>query len=165
MELTKNHVAVAKFASTSTVREELASVLIKDGKVVATDSFRLVELPIECDADAMPVLISAKAFGKLKGKAITGQTGHQGLIVDVDGFGALLPSLDAGRFPDYEKLVPTADPEASVRINGRFLAEVLSLLAKTDPFETVQVDFHGQAKPVVISTKAGRGLVMPVVAR
>lgn len=165
MKLNKNHIAVAKFASASTVRAELSSVLIKNGRVVATDSFRLVELAIEDAEGAEPVLVDAKAFGKLRGKELEAETGipGAGLTIEADGVKTILQSIDASRFPDYEQVLPTSEPTASVRINGRYLAEVAALIAKTEKNETVLIDFYGQQKPVIISTSKGRGIVMPVL--
>lgn len=163
MELTKNHLAVAKFAATSQIREELASVLIKDGKVTATDSFRLVELDLKDTEGDTPVLINAKALGMIKGKKVVAETSETGISLSVDGMAMGLPSLDVERYPEYEKTFPTTEPEASVRVNARYLAEVLALLAKLDPFEAVTLELHGQMKPVMIISKGGgRGLVMPM---
>lgn len=164
MKLNKENIAVASFAAKSPIRPELASVLLKGGKIVATDSFRLIEMEVEEYEGDVPVLIPAKEFKAMKGKVILGEKSEEGYKLSSDQMTLIVSANgDPESYPDYEKIIPTEEPVLEIKVNGRYLAEVLSLLAKTHPFETVELSFYGPKKGIVLHTAKARGIVMPQV--
>lgn len=70
-------------------------------------------------------------------------------------------------FPKYEQVIPKGEPKAIVRVNGKYLSEIVTLLGNLSALNhTVDIEIHGENQPIVIKAEGngqtGRGLVMPI---
>lgn len=176
----KINLEVSRFASTNESRPELTGVFFTKDKVVATDSFKLVEIttprglkvedyPKVNGKAAMrgfkPFIVPAKELSKIKissNKDLPMLNNMAVSYVDdkrVDFITTDLESVQVkslrridGQYPDYERVFPKSKPKAEVLINGDFLAEVAELLAKTNKLRSIRVKFYGENMPLVIES-------------
>lgn len=187
--------SVSKFAAKSQSRPELCGVFITPKKVAATDSFRLVEVSVPTNVkvenfprynnkSAMkgfkPFIAPAQEFGKIK--LPTKKMGLPELnclavshLDDkmVEFFTSNLETGEIkvlrrieGRYPDYEKVIPTGKPVAEVVINAEYVKEMADLMSKFGKLKDMVIKFYGQDKPVMFESKnpdtgqVARGLIM-----
>ena len=176
------NLSVAKMASASNIREELASVIFMKDRTVATDSFRLLEIttpknlnvedfPKVDGASAMrgfqPFMVSAKALKEIKipkkakmpvmeSVAIKHVDNNRVEFLTTNGESADIKNIKRtnGQFPDYEKIFPTEKPLAEVELNGMLLAELLEVMSKLDRMSKVKIKVFALNKPIVIEAKS-----------
>ena len=71
-----------------------------------------------------------------------------------------------GKFPDYEMLFIKDAPVAEVEVNGNYMAEILTTLAKFNLLQSVKIKFYGKDKPVLFETsnenQKARAALMPL---
>lgn len=177
----KLNLEVARFASKTTIKPELASVLFADGKTVATDSTRLVEIttPKHQNAEdypitvghgefvtklAEPVMLSASQVKNLKVvKASKSLPVLNNVALFRDGKNVELVSTNLddknavsirpteGNFPDYEQVVPKGEASFQLDVNADLLAEILDTLAKLSTDKRVTIKFFDAKKPLLIT--------------
>jgi len=184
----QNNLNVAKFASTSDIRPELAGVLFTKSKTVATDAVRLIEVSTHAKLDVTkipqamqgfkPFIVNAKQLREVKlphNKSIAeldtlavkfrDDSKVELMTADKDGNQnvRVLRSI-AGEFPDYEKIFPTGAPVAEITINGEMIAELFATLAKIGNLSMVTLKLYGKTKPVVLEAgneqQKGRAMIM-----
>jgi len=148
----KNNIALAKVASTSTIREELACVAFYGDKTVATDSFRLVEMSASGKAKKTPVLYPAKALKAMKPKK-TDEYDDKSIPVK--------PAEAKGdRYPEYEQIFKRTEGKkyAEVKLNAEYLADLCTLLKDLDPFSaiTLRVPIESRYEPVILEADSVR---------
>ena len=181
---------VARFADKSERRPELAAVFFKKDMVVATDTFRLLEISTPANVkpeefpDAMrgfsPFLVDARAVSKLKiPKHKTLPALEYAAIKHLDKDNATFLTVDDtlsqstttarvvdGTFPDYEAIFPSGAPVLEITINGKLLAELLNTLSKLNKMSSVKLKLYGTEKPIALfaenDTQRARALLMPV---
>ena len=166
-----------KIASKKEVKPEIAGVLFTKDATIATDSFRLIKISTPKNGniedfpsnitplkDFQPFIIPAKALKDFK-IAKTENTRtipilENAVITEITPTTATLTSTDLdtvnkkefytidGEYPDWERIIPTAEPVASFTIKGDYLAELLAILAKLDPKKEVKVKFYGKDMPI-----------------
>lgn len=152
--------AVASCASTSTIRPELASVLItaQGGKLtaVATDSFRLIEkqIPLPQTVPVFTTLIPAKNAADIL-QVIPDSTitlsldEHQGSFV-WDG-NILSTRLVSASYPDYTQIIPkTYTAEATVS-KKEFEESIKRVSIFSDSFQKVSLGFDVKKKQLLLS--------------
>lgn len=186
----KNNLSCAKIASKDSFKPELSSVFFTKEKTVATDSFRLLEVSVSSNVepvefpDAMrgitPFLVDARGVSKIKipkHKTLTAldyvaikhidKTGVTFLTVDDDlAQNTITARVIDGKFPDYGNLFPVGAPKAEVTLNGKYLAELLEIMAGIGELNKVTIKLYGGEKPVALfaegSNQKARGLIMPI---
>lgn len=142
-----------KIISKSSIQPELSAIYFTPEKMVATDSFRLIEVKKGIDI-AEPRLLKAKGF---KGRG-TVTIDDNNLIND--GGKLIQGERVDGDYPDYEKACfENGKPKFSMYVNAKLLAE---LLAEVDAqgqnsFHKVRLDFFDPLKPLLITTVPGGG--------
>lgn len=169
---------VAKFASKSDVKSVIAGVLFKKDKVVATDSFRLLEVSTDKGLDVAeyprvgkvsamrgfkPFIVEAKAVKDIKIPRAASLPIAESVAVKhisndaVEFLTTDLGSTDIkrarrveGQFPDYEAIIPQGKPVVEVELNGEYLAELLQVMSKLDKVKKVKVKLYGGEKPIVL---------------
>ena len=170
--------AVAKFASKSDTRPELAGVFITKDKVVATDGFRLVEVSVPKTANVAeypktngksamqgvkPFIVPAKEFGKIKlpnnknvpilnNLAISYADNQRVDFITTDLENVQVKTLKRidAKYPDYEQIFPKGEVKAEVSVNGEYLAEVCETLAELSNLKDIKIKFYGDNMPLVI---------------
>ena len=188
----EHNLAVAKIASKSEIREELAGVYFTKDKTTATDSFRLLEVstpefdpkdyPQVEGASAMrgiqPFIVNAKMLREIKLPKKTSLPILKNVAIKhlhdnrVEFLTTNLESAEIknvrrinATFPNYEQIFPTGEPVAEIQVNGEYLAELVAIMAKLDPTSAVNIKFYADNKPVVFeagTAQKGRGLLMPL---
>lgn len=181
----QNNLNVAKMASKSDIKPELASVFFTKTKTVASDSWRLLEVttpkhgayPEDFSADAMrgvkPFMVDAKRLLAIKIPpskmhernvlALKHVADNSVSFLNNNGDILAAPRIN-GEYPEYERIIPNGQPIAETKLNGQLLGELLLLLAKIGKAEAVTLKFHGEGKPLVIEAtndeQSGRGFIM-----
>lgn len=160
--------ALAQIASQSPMHPQLACVKIGEGVAVATDSFRLVEVPTK-EYTETAIGVHAKALCTLKAKD-TFSIDEHGIpfITTSGGLTGAIGTEDMYGYPKYQKLIPDADSKeyASVLINAEYLIEVLQVLRQMNFAQRVVigVPILNSNKPLTVRTaEGGVGVVMPLM--
>lgn len=154
--------SVASCASTSTVRPELASVLLSEEggtlKAVATDSFRLAEKKISLTGAVKPFSILIPARNALD---IVQTLPEEEITVAIDEHqcafswktGVLTTRLVAASYPDYTQIIPKTFT-ANATILRKDLDGALKRAAIfSDTFQKVKLGFDISGKRLVISSR------------
>jgi DNA polymerase III sliding clamp (beta) subunit (PCNA family) len=171
---------VAKIADKSDRRPEIAGVLFKSDRTVATDGFRLLEISTPADVKAeefpktreggamlgcKPFLVSAKSLRDIKipknnrnlpivnNVAIKhiDEKRVEFLTTDMETANITMARRVEGKFPEYEVLFPTGKPVAEVLLNGDYLSELVGIMAKLGgATKQVRLKFYAPNKPIVM---------------
>ena len=151
-----------KITGKSSIRPELSAIYFTPDKMVATDSFRLIEVKKAIDIKE-PRIIKAKGF---KGRG-TVTIGDDDIIND---HGKLIQGerVDA-EYPDYEKAAfDNGEPKFSIMLNIKYLAELAAEVAAQScaAFDKARLDFYDKDKPLIITADGGtikvRAALMPI---
>ncbi len=137
-----------KITSKSSIRPELSAIYFAPNKMVATDSYRLIEVKKDIVFKGNPRPIKAKGFKGTKTVSID----DNDLIHDGD---KLIQGerVDA-EYPKYERVIPTGKPIFSIKVNAKYLAEIIAeadAQAGSDYNHTVRLDFYGEHRPMLIT--------------
>lgn len=166
-----HNLAIKAVCSKSDMKPEIAAVLFTPTCTVATDSFRLIEMGVvkpdinSGDGDCLPFLIEAKQLPKTTKKNELVKVEKEKATVK----GATYTLQETqGSYPDYTKVIPQGEPVARMRVNAKYLAEVLEIIGALDTtWSGVELEFYGDYKPLKIVGQSadgqrGMGLVMPL---
>jgi hypothetical protein len=142
---------VNKITSKSTMRPELTGIYFAPDKMVATDSFRLIEVKKDIAIEGAPRVIKAKGFRGNKAVSIAADN------IVKDGDKLIQGEATGGSFPDYEKIFADAadKPRFTMRVNAKYLAE---LAAEVDAqsghgLHAINIVFYESMKPLLITAE------------
>lgn len=153
---------VAPYASVSTVRPELGSVLLKSegGTItaVATDSFRLAEKKVSIESNLSPfsILIPAKN-ALLIAETITDDPidlfadDHQCTCVFRGG--KIMSRLVAAEYPDYVQIIPKSFTATATVLKKDFDSALKRTSIFSDSFQKVRLGFSPKEKNVSLSSR------------
>lgn len=184
----KLNLAVGKVASKTSIKPELGSIAFYGNKTVATDSFRLLEVSAPGAALEEPVMLNANHLkGNFKmtpdkermkfDKEYKAAMKQNGFLVELDEIKKKSGAEPIeGTFPKYEDILEPAfkrEDDIKFSINGKYLAEMLTIMAGTNKFAQVEFSIpQGQGKAIVLTAKTAktkdsesqivRGLIMPM---
>jgi DNA polymerase III sliding clamp (beta) subunit (PCNA family) len=154
-----------KLTSKSPVRPELASVYFCPDKMVATDSFRLIEVKKEIDIPA-PRVLKAKGF-RGRGSVSVSEAN----VINDDGK-LIQGELVEADYPDYETVFKGlgGQPRLTMHVNAKYLAELLTEIDAQagDQWHKVRLDFFDTVKALLITSQGPnenvsvRGLLSPM---
>lgn len=154
--------SVVSYASVSTVRPELASVLITgEGsalKAVATDSFRLAEkkVTIAGSIDAFSMLIPAKNAVDIM-QTLPDETIEIAVDEHQCAFywkkGVLTTRLVTANYPDYTQIIPKSFVSEATVLKKDFEAALRRTAIFSDTFQKVRLGFDVKAKAVALSAQ------------
>jgi hypothetical protein len=174
MKITKQQLALHKFASQSELRPALMGVHTDGVTAVATDTFRLVEMrntASDAAAESPLTLLDLKAvkLGKLDSADVTGDGSGDRVSLQVGDVAYQLPIEDASEYPKYQEFFDNAEKRdgASIKVNGKWLAEILAEMAKLNDLNAVTLKVSTDpCKPLIIraagSGHEARALLMPL---
>lgn len=154
--------AVVSYASVSTVRPELASVLLKsEGSTltaVATDSFRLAEKKISLPGSVseFSMLIPAK-----NATDIMQTLPDEPIQISVDEHqcafywkrGVITTRLVMANYPDYTQIIPKSFVSEATVLKKDFEAALKRTAIFSDAFQKVRMGFDSGAKAVALSAQ------------
>ncbi len=152
--------SVVAYASTSTVRPELASVLVSvEGgvlKAVATDSFRLAEKKISLSGSISPFSLLIPAKNALD---IVQTLPDEDIEVKVDdhqcaffwSHGVLMTRLVNANYPDYTQIIPKSFVAEATLLKKDFEAALRRTAVFSDTFQKVRVGFDPGSKKLSLS--------------
>ncbi len=186
----KHNIDIAKIAHKD--REPISGVMFSPDKTVATDGFRLLEVSCpNIDPSDFPVIDGAVAIKEFEPLIVNAKTLREIKIPKVKDIGIvssvaikeitddrvdfMTTDLETNKittakrvksdFPDYEQIFPKEEPIAEINLNGKYLAEMLSIMAKLGGNENkVKIKFYGEGKPLLLESgelQKARGLMMP----
>jgi len=155
--------SVVACASTSTVRPELASVMLSSegGMLVAaaSDSFRLAEkkIPAEKTGKQFKVLIPAKnaadILGTLpEGVEITLTVDEHQCACSWKG-GVVTTRLVSAQYPDYTQIIPKQFTAEATVLRKDFEAAVRRVSVFSDSFQKVRLGFDIKGKHLVFAAR------------
>lgn len=159
--ITKENLLVAKIAAKKSIKPEMNCIAFYGDRTIATDSFRLLEVPvINGEKYEEPIMMLADTVKIPKGMiGIEEPTGYR----------------VAGKYPDVDRVID-GDKHleyVEVSINGKMLGELLSQMGKlnkfctvkmkipTTPYRAIQLEAKCDHLPKNDERKA-RGLMMPM---
>ena len=154
--------AVVSYASVSTVRPELASVLLKsEGSAltaVATDSFRLAEkkISLATSVSDFSMLIPAK-----NAVDIMQTLPEETIQIAVDEHqcafywkkGVITTRLVTANYPDYTQIIPKTFVSEATVLKKDFEAALRRTAIFSDSFQKVRVGIDGSKKAVMLSAQ------------
>lgn len=153
---------VAPCASPSTVRPELASVLLSaEGgslKAVATDSFRLCEKQVAVSGNAEPFSILIPAKNALDIAQILPDSIIELLIDEhqcafsFEG-GVLATRLVTANYPDYAQIIPKSFVSEATLLRKDFDAALKRTAIFSDAFQKVRLNISAPDKQIALSAK------------
>ncbi len=154
--------SVMAYASVSTVRPELASVLVaSEGnllKAVATDSFRLAEKKISLSSSIAPfsILIPAKNAVDIM-QTLPDDTIEIAVDEHQCAFywkkGVLTTRLVTANYPDYTQIIPKSFVSEATVLKKDFEAALRRTAIFSDTFQKVRLGFDANAKAVALSAQ------------
>lgn len=147
-----------KITSKSTIRPELGSIYFTPDKMVATDSYRLIEVKKDIEV-AEPCVIKAKGF---KGRETVSIDDHD--IVN-DGGKLIQGARVDAEYPDYEQLFDLGEPKFTMLVNAKYLAELAAEVDAQahDTMHKMRIDFYGERRPLILSAEGEGGKGSPKV--
>ncbi len=154
--------SVAHYASVSTVRPELASVLItaEGGTLtaVATDSFRLAEKKINLSGTVPPFSLLIPAKNALDIIQVLPDTDigislddHQCVFTWKGGL--VTTRLVVANYPDYAQIIPKASVGEAVLLKKDFEAALKRTAVFSDAFQKVRLGFSVSEKKVTLNSQ------------
>lgn len=154
--------SVMSYASSSSVRPELASVLVSaEGgtlKAVATDSFRLAEKKVAVQGTIPPfsMLIPAKNAADII-QALPDEDIHISVDDHQCAFfwkkGVLTTRLVSASYPDYVQIIPKAFVSDATLLKKDFEAALKRTAIFSDTFQKVRLSFDVNNKKVLLSAQ------------
>lgn len=150
---------LSSYVSKSDIKPELACVLVKPDRMVATDSFRLVEVKGQTGIDKDTLIKLPKALKTLS--AVTLKDEKLGTMEK--GAWYELETIE-GAFPRYETIMPTAEPIATIRVNAEYLKEIAQTFEDKKKLGFVDISFFGELKALRFTNKdeSVTALLMPM---
>lgn len=154
--------AVSPYASVSTVRPELASVLLKsEGSnltAVATDSFRLAEKKISLSKSVEPFSMLIPAKNAID---IMQTLPDESIEISVDEHqcaffwkkGVLTTRLVTANYPDYTQIIPKSFVSEATVLKKDFEAALRRTSIFSDSFQKVRLGLDAGAKSVALSAQ------------
>ena len=154
--------SVANYASVSTVRPELSSVLLKaEGgtlTAVATDSFRLAEKKINLSGTVPPftLLIPAKNALDIIQTLPDTDVGvslddHQCVFTWKGGL--VTTRLVVGNYPDYVQIIPKSAVSEATLLKKDFEAALRRTAVFSDAFQKIRLGFTVSEKKVTLNSQ------------
>ncbi len=154
---------LSDFVQKASYGRSICGVLVKHDRVVATDSFKLIEHRLETGLAENEEIIVAlpkgvKTFDKVERVGKGADMTFKGAVHKINA------TIDE-QYPSYEQVIPKEKPIASVQINPAYLqdiAEAFAGIMKGKEFNGVTVEFHGETKPLVFKIDGTLALLMPI---
>jgi len=192
----KNNLNVAKIADAgNAIKPALGSVFFSKKHTVATDSFKLLEVSVDEglkveDYPAVDKKTAMRGFKPFMANAMQlkdikipknknlpilesvaikhiDDRSIEFLTTDLEVANTTKVMRVDDKFPDYEQLFPIGEPQAIIKINGKFLKSLLEVMTGVD--EQVEIKFYAKDKPLVLECggrekylQKARGLLMPI---
>lgn len=158
---TKDHLLVAKIASKNLIKPELACIAYYGDKVVATDTFRMLEIPVEGGVALKEPDLRLASSAKMPA----------GILKVAEPLG--VKPVDAGDYPkmDYVKKIHNEGEFVTVNVNGKLFGELLTQMAKLNRYGKVTLRVPLTAhKAIMLEAPMGdinsdikaTGLMMPL---
>jgi hypothetical protein len=115
-------------------------VHIMPDRIVATDSFKLVEIKTETGVTEAVTVVAPKALKTFDGVTVDGEK------ITLQNKGAeYLTRKHEGEFPAYEKVMPEGEPQITIRLQPQLLKEVAEAYGKE---AYVDMHIYGELKPL-----------------
>lgn len=170
MTYNKNNFAVAKAASRSGIRAEMACVAFYGDRTVATDSFSLIEMSATGKKKETPVLYYADDLKKVKMLKDTTFNDDKMPIPQAPVHGDVYPKVDVA-LNGFE-----SGEFTEIVVNAAFLENILSVMKRVDSkYGNVTLRVPQQHnRPIIITaqnkkdgevTQKARAFLMPVVKK
>ena len=154
--------SVAAFASPSTVRPELGSVLLSAEagivKAVATDSFRLAEKKLTVQGTIQPfsILIPAKnaldIVQTLPDETVEVLLDEHQCAFSWPG-GIVTTRLVTVPYPDYQQIIPKNFASESIVLKKDFEAVLKRTAVFSDQFQKIRMQFSVPEKKIIFSAR------------
>jgi len=149
---------LSAFVSSMKLGREIENVLVCPDKIVATDSFKLIEVLGETGAaDSFTVKLpkGLKTFDRVQKTDKGADVLHKGAIYSVE-------VGDAELYPKYEAIIPTDKPVYTVTLSPAHLAAICEAYKDCPSFT---LSMYGANKPVVFTEdkEKVRALLMAIL--
>lgn len=146
---------LSDFVSKEKIERAIEGVLIMPDKIVATDSYKLIEITTETGVPAPVIVKMPKGLKTFESVTAASVLTNKGATYQCE-------VLRADKYPKYEAVIPAGEPVATVRVNAEYLEQIASACKGAGQFHAVEIAFHGELKPLVFTTNGIRALLMPM---
>ena len=131
----------------------------RQGWLEATDSYKLVRIPVELDEEDVEGFIPIEAVTRARKHRVV----EIGAAVGVRVKDVVFDRPGDGTWPDLPKLVEADSSTFSIGLNARLLMELAEALGSDD----LRLDFTGSLTPIKVLPLGGEapqsvGLIMPI---
>jgi len=158
---TKDHLLTAKIASKSLIKSELACIAYYGDKVIATDTFRMLEVPVEGGVALKEPDLRLASSAKMPA----------GFLKVEDPLG--MKPVNAGKYPDMDlvKKIHNEGKIVTINVNGKLFGELLTQMAKLNRYGKVTLRVPmAEYKAIMLEAPMGdinsdikaKGLMMPL---
>ena len=148
---------LSEFISREHLKKAVEGVLITPDKIVASDSFKLIEIESGDTGVKKPIVLKVARYINRFEKVVVMDGEH--FVKDGDSFhkGKLVEE----KFPDYEVLIPKSEPVFTIKLSPLHLKEICTAF---EDKVYIKMEFHSESKPVVFTENTGslRALLMPI---
>jgi len=143
---------ITDFISKGPVERSINGVLVTPDKIVATDSFKLIEIKQASDIQKPTVFKMVKGFKTFETANDTGLIAKYGTICS--------NSIMEDAFPEYEKVIPQGEPVFEIDLSPEHLEAIFKAFKG---YPRITVKMYAKNKPVVFTNnKDIMALLMPM---
>jgi len=146
-------------AKTKGLKPAIEGVLFCNDKIVATDSFKLIEIEAEGDLIHIVPLSALK-----KGDTLSKGDGLNVNIVRTDGSVLTVEALPADDFPQYESILADAEARTKtiIKVSRKHLIDLLTAM-EPDAWDALELHVSSEPNmPLLVKGKGCKGLLMPL---
>lgn len=148
---------IHKFVAKDSPKQSITGVLVTPEKIVATDSFRLVEVTHPFPSVSEPTIVKLpKNCSKIDDISVS-----QGKVMVVSDGDISIGAIVDDTFPVYDAIFPTEKPMLEIKLNTAYLKEIAEFFERNEQ-PTFTVKLYGNLKPVLFEAGNIRALLMPI---
>ena len=151
---------ITAFTDKSELGRAIEGVRIEPERIVATDSFKLIEIIEHTGAeDSFTVKLpkGLKSFERVE-RTEAGAYLHKG---GASYSGQILHE----EYPKLEGIIPTGEPNATIKLNPEFLGEICKAFTEGRAIPEMTIAYYGANKPLVFTREDGllKAVLAPMI--
>jgi DNA polymerase III sliding clamp (beta) subunit (PCNA family) len=148
---------ISDFVSKQTLGRSIEGILVTPDKIVATDSYKLIEIKQASEIKKPTVFNLAKGFKTFETANDTGLIAKYGTVCS--------NGIQSDAFPDYAQVIPkdTDNPVFEIDLSPEHLEQIAKAFKGTSKYPRMTMKLYAKNKPVVFTNnKDIMALLMPM---
>lgn len=151
---------ITAFTSTSDMGRAIEGVRIEPNRIVATDSYKLIEIIEKTGEDSFTVKLpkGLKTFERVERIGTGANLYHKGAKYEVS-------KVIEDEYPQWEKIIPEGEPQFTVKLSPEHLSEICKAFTEGRAIHEMTIAYYGENKPLVFTRKDGllRAVLAPMI--